>query len=79
MHNPLRSEAEAFRWVVVIGAACAAVIALALLTEPRYGAILGALLLGRYAPYADSVTTPPRGPIRRGVRRGVLTLQSRRR
>jgi len=46
MHNPLRSEAEAFRWLVVIGAACAAVIALALLTEPHYGALLGAALIG---------------------------------
>jgi hypothetical protein len=46
MHNPLRSEAEAFRWFVVIGAACAAVIALALLTAPRYGALLGAALIG---------------------------------
>jgi hypothetical protein len=46
MHNPLRSEAEAFRWVLVIGGACAAVIALSLLTEPRYGAILGAALIG---------------------------------
>jgi hypothetical protein len=46
MHNPLRSEAEAFRWLVVIGAACAAVIALALLTAPRYGALLGAALIG---------------------------------
>ena len=31
---------------MVIGAACAAVIVLALLTEPHYGAILGALLIG---------------------------------
>jgi hypothetical protein len=46
MHNPLRSEAEAFRWVLVIGGACAAVIALSLVTEPRYGAILGAALIG---------------------------------
>jgi GABA permease len=46
MHNPLRSEAEAFRWLLVIGAACAAVIVLTLLTEPRYGAILGAALIG---------------------------------
>jgi hypothetical protein len=46
MHNPLRSEAEAFRWVLVIGGACATVIALSLLTEPRYGAILGAALIG---------------------------------
>jgi GABA permease len=46
MHNPLRSEADAFRWVVVIGAACGAVIALTLLTAPRYGAVLGAALIG---------------------------------
>jgi uncharacterized membrane protein len=46
MHNPLRSEAEAFRWVLVIGGACGAVIALSLLTEPHYGAILGAALIG---------------------------------
>ena len=46
MHNPLRSEAEAFRWLLVIGGACGAVIALSLITEPRYGAILGAALVG---------------------------------
>jgi hypothetical protein len=46
VHNPLRSEAEAFRWVLVIGGACGAVIALSLLTEPHYGAILGAALIG---------------------------------
>ena len=46
MHNPLRSEAEAFRWLVVIGGGCAAVIALTLLTEPHYGALLGAVLIG---------------------------------
>ena len=46
MHNPLRSEADAFRWLVVIGGACGAVIALTLLTEPHYGAVLGAALIG---------------------------------
>jgi GABA permease len=46
MHNPLRSEADAFRMVVIIGAAAGAVIALSLLTEPRYGAVLGAALIG---------------------------------
>jgi uncharacterized membrane protein len=46
MHNPLRSEADAFRWVVIIGGACGAVIALSLLTEPRYGAVLLAALIG---------------------------------
>lgn len=46
MHNPLRSEAEAFRLVVIVAPAAAAVIALALLTEPEYGAILAAALIG---------------------------------
>jgi hypothetical protein len=46
MHNPLRSESEAFRWLVVIGLACAAVIAVTLATEPRYGVILGTTLIG---------------------------------
>ena len=46
MHNPLRSEAEMFRVVVIVGAGCAAVIALALLTEPVYGAILLAAEIG---------------------------------
>jgi hypothetical protein len=46
MHNPLRSEAEMFRVVVIVGAGCAAVIALALLAEPVYGAILLAAEIG---------------------------------
>ena len=46
MHNPLRSEADAFRWVVVIGAGAIAVIALTLLTRPVFGVILAAALLG---------------------------------
>jgi hypothetical protein len=46
MHNPLRSEADAFRMVVIVGAAAAAVIALSLTAGPRYGAVLGALLIG---------------------------------
>ncbi len=45
MHNPLRSEAEVFRLVVIIGGAAAAVIALALLTRPAAGAVLGAVLI----------------------------------
>jgi hypothetical protein len=40
MHNPLRSEAEMFRLVVIIGAACALVVAVALITEPVVGAIV---------------------------------------
>ena len=46
MHNPLRSEADAFRWVIVIGVAAASVIALALLTRPAIGAVWGAALIG---------------------------------
>lgn len=46
MHNPLRSEADAFRWVVVIGVTAGSVILLALLIRPAVGAIWGALLLG---------------------------------
>jgi hypothetical protein len=45
MHNPLRSEADAFRWVLVIAAAAASVIALALLIRPAVGAAWGGLLL----------------------------------
>ncbi len=46
MHNPLRSEADAFRWVIVIGAGAASVIALTLLTRPAIGAVWGAALIG---------------------------------
>ncbi len=46
MHNPLRSEADAFRWVVVIGLAAVSVIALTLLTRPVFGVVLAAALLG---------------------------------
>jgi hypothetical protein len=46
MHNPLRSEAEMFRFVVIVGTGCAAVIALTLITEPVYGAILLGVLVG---------------------------------
>ena len=43
MHNPLRSEREVFRAVVVIGIGAGAVIALALLTRPAFGAVLMAV------------------------------------
>jgi hypothetical protein len=46
MHYPLRSEADAFRLVVIIVVAAGAVTALALLTRPAVGAILAAALLG---------------------------------
>ncbi len=46
MHNPLRSEADAFRWVVIIGLAAASVIALTLLTRTAIGVVWLALLIG---------------------------------
>lgn len=46
MHNPLRSEADAFRWVVVIGVAAASVIVVTLLTRPVVGVVWTALLIG---------------------------------
>lgn len=46
MHNPLRSEADAFKWVVVIGVGAVSVIVLTLLTRPVVGVIWAAALLG---------------------------------
>ena len=46
MHNPLRSEADAFRWVVAIGLAAASIIAVTLLTRPAIGIAWGTFLLG---------------------------------
>src|ERR1044072_9137558 len=46
MHNPLRSEADAFRWVVVIGAGAVSVILLTLLTRRVVGVSWAALLRG---------------------------------
>jgi GABA permease len=46
MHNPLRSEADVFRLVVVIGVATALVVALTLITGPIWGVLLAALLVG---------------------------------
>jgi hypothetical protein len=46
MHNPLRSEADAFRWVVIIGAGAVSVIGLTLLTRPVVGVVWAALLIG---------------------------------
>jgi GABA permease len=46
VHNPLRSEAEMFRVVVIVGIAAAPVIAVGLITEPVYAAILLALEIG---------------------------------
>lgn len=46
MHNPLRSEADAFKWVVVIGVGAVSVIALTLLTRPVVGVVWAAALIG---------------------------------
>jgi hypothetical protein len=46
MHNPLRSEADAFRWVVVIGLGALSVIGLTLLTRPVFGVVWAAALIG---------------------------------
>jgi GABA permease len=46
MHNPLRSEADAFQWFVVILGGGIAVGVLAALTRPLFGVILAAVLIG---------------------------------
>jgi hypothetical protein len=46
VHNPLRSEAEMFRLVVIIGACAAVVIAAALIIDPLAGAIVLAAEIG---------------------------------
>ena len=46
MHNPLRSEADAFRWVMVILAGAIVVGGLAALAGAVYGIVLAALLIG---------------------------------
>lgn len=45
MSNPLRSEADAFRWLVWVVAGAGAVIAVALLTSPLFGALLALVLV----------------------------------
>jgi GABA permease len=46
MHNPLRSEADAFRWFVVILVAGVSIGALAALTRPLVGLIWALFLIG---------------------------------
>ena len=46
MHNPLRSEAEMFRLVVIIGVAAVPVIAIGLLAGPGWGAAVLGVELG---------------------------------
>ncbi len=45
MHNPLRSEGDAFRWAVAIGIGAASVVAVALLTRPVVGVLWAVALL----------------------------------
>lgn len=45
MHNPLRSEADAFRWFVVVLLGAISVGALAALTRPLFGLLLAAVLI----------------------------------
>jgi GABA permease len=62
MHNPLRSEADAFRWAVIIGGGAVAVIVLTLLTRPVFGVVLAAALIGfgAGAAYAGARGSLPR-------------------
>jgi hypothetical protein len=46
MHNPLRSEAEMFRLVVIIGLAAVPVIALGLIAGPAWGLVVLGIELG---------------------------------
>jgi hypothetical protein len=46
VRNPLRSEADAFRWIVVVGTGAASVIVLTLLTRPAVGVAWAAALIG---------------------------------
>ena len=64
MHNPLRSEADAFKWVVVVGVGAASVIALTLITRPAIGAIWAAALVGFGAGLAYRSS---RGSLRQGI------------
>jgi GABA permease len=46
LHNPLRSEGDAFRWAVVIGIWAASVVAVTLITRPLVGVIWAVAVLG---------------------------------
>jgi GABA permease len=69
MHNPLRSEADAFRWAVIIGGGALSVIVLTLLTRPVFGVIWAAALIGFGAgvAYRGAQGSLPRNvPLTRG-------------
>ena len=46
------NEAAVFKWVVIVGVAAAAVIAVTLLTRPLLGALLGLMLVIASCIYA---------------------------
>jgi len=62
MHNPLRSEADAFRLVVIVGVCAAVVIAAALVIDPVAGAIVLAVEIaaGAWLALRGSRGTLPR-------------------
>jgi hypothetical protein len=69
MHNPLRSEADAFRWFVVVLVGAISVGVLAALTSPGVGVIGAALLIcvGGAVAYWDSRGRIPEDvPLTRG-------------
>jgi len=69
MHNPLRSEADAFRWVVIIGLGAVSVIALTLATRPVVGIIWAAALIGFGAGFgyrASRGSLPREVPVTKG-------------
>ncbi len=78
MHSPLRSEADAFRWIVVIGIGAASVIAVTLLTRPAIGAAWATGLVGFSAGFAwRSVDALPGGASAQGGgdgRRRILVV-----
>ena len=64
MHNPLRSEADALRWFVVVCSARSRWSSLTVLTRPLVGVIWAAVLIG-FGP-APSPTATRAGRIARG-------------
>ncbi|MGH2996304.1 MAG: M28 family peptidase [Gaiellaceae bacterium] len=54
-------------------------LVLAFLAWSAAAAQVGALALGRYAPYPHASERPPRGPLREAFRQGVLFVRQRRR
>lgn len=68
-------------WYLVVLASVGYVAPPVLLAALAWAAVagqVGALALGRYAPYPDRRTRPARGPVRAGIRRIVLASRARR-